>query len=252
MKTAYELFYPEMLVEIGGYSFSKGIEFDLYSSKNSYFDWAKIRFTKQFKDNIVVKNKDTATIKLGYNGSYETVFQGYVVKTYDGSNGMNEILLKDAMIFLEETYITKTFLDAAPRDILAYCLGIAGISDFKLVKTGYSQKKAVPIFKKNVIEVINLVHSLWGISENFFFMEGTFYWGEQPSQSKIYTFEYGSSIISLNRDNSLWKLETVSVPFVKHGHKVVVKHPQVTGTFEVEKVVFIANDAGFIRTYIYF
>lgn len=35
-----ELFYPQIAARAGPYTFDKGIEIEVYSSKSSYFDWA--------------------------------------------------------------------------------------------------------------------------------------------------------------------------------------------------------------------
>ena len=75
---------------------------------------------------------------------------------------------------------------------------------------------------------------------------------EKPEQEKTYIFEYGVNIIALTRVGGAWELETVSAPFVRHSHKISVKHPKVSGEFEVAKVVSATNDDGFIRTKIYF
>ena len=45
-----------------------------------------------------------------------------------------------------------------------------------------------------------------------------------------------------------WELETFSAPFVRHSHKFCVKHPKVSGEFEVSKVVSTTSENGFIRT----
>ena len=110
----------------------------------------------------------------------------------------------------------------------------------------------MPISKKNVIAVIKEVGTIWGIKNKFFFSGGVFYWGEKPEQEKIYNFEYGVNIITLDRPLGSWELETVSAPFVKHSHKINVTHPKVSGEFEVKKVVFRTNETGFVRTYINF
>ena len=86
----------------------------------------------------------------------------------------------------------------------------------------------------------------------FFFSGGVFYWGEKPEQDKTYIFEYGVNIIALTRSGGSWELETVSAPFVRHSHKISVKHPKVSGEFEVSKVVSSTSENGFIRTKIYF
>lgn len=247
-----ELFYPEISVELGKYNFDKGIKIEVYSNKDSYFDWAKVRFTQQFKDKISLDAKEKALIQLGYNGVFDDVFEGYISKPYDSGDYMNEILLKDDMILLEETTINNTFLDATPQEILSFCLTKAGVQKMKLSAAPYPAKVRVPIYQKNVVSVINEIHAAWGITEKFFFSGGVFYWGEKPEQKKIYSFEYGTNIIALNRLDGVWELETVSAPFIKHSQKISVSHPQVSGEFEVKKVVFITNEAGFIRTYIYF
>lgn len=40
-----ELYYPQIAAQAGAYRFEQGIEVEIYSAKQSYFDWAKIRFT---------------------------------------------------------------------------------------------------------------------------------------------------------------------------------------------------------------
>ena len=62
----------------------------------------------------------------------------------------------------------------------------------------------------------------------------------------------GVNIIALTRSGGSWELETVSAPFVRHSHKISVKHPKVSGEFEVSKVVSSTSENGFIRTKIYF
>lgn len=247
-----ELFYPEINVAIGSYNFQKGIEIEVYSSKDSYFDWAKTRFTQQFNEKITLNKKDKAVMELGYNGVFDEVFEGYVVSPLSEGSYTNEVILKDDMIHLEETYITNTFLDATPQEILRFCLNKAGISNMKISSKTYQKKKVVPIFKKNVISVIEEIHSIWKIKEEFYFSGGVFYWGEKPEQKKIYEFEYGINIISLERPGGVWELETVSTPFIKHSQKIIVRHPKISGEFETKKVVFTTNETGFIRTYIYF
>jgi hypothetical protein len=247
-----ELFYPEINTRIGSYAFQKGIEIEVYSSKESYFDWAKVRFTQQFNEKVVLNKKDKALIELGYNGVFDEVFEGYVMNPVNEGSYSNEVILKDDMILLEETYITNTFLNATPQEILSFCLNKAGITNMKISTKTYPKKKVVPIYKKSVISVIEEIHSIWKIKEDFYFSGGVFYWGEKPEQSKIYEFEYGVNIISLDRLGGVWELETVSTPFIKHSQKIIIRHPKISGEFETKKVVFTTNETGFIRTYIYF
>ena len=245
-----ELFYPQIAARAGPYTFDKGIEIEVYSSKSSYFDWAKIRFTEQFQPKISLARKDPAAIELGYNNVFEEVFTGYVSKPYNGGGFTDEVTLKDEMLLLEETQINNTFLDTTPQEMIAYFLGKAGLSKMKLSSKGYPERKRLPIRQMNVIEAINAVHAAWNIKQPFFFSGGVFYWGEKPEQDKTYIFEYGVNIIALTRSGGSWELETVSAPFVRHSHKISVvyatvsKATQLGETFDLEDLVIHNDETG--------
>lgn len=247
-----ELYDPQIMAQAGGYRFDKGIEIEISSAKTSYFDWAKIRFTEQFRPEISIARKTPAAIQMGYGGSLEEVFTGYVSRQYDGGAYANEVNLKDEMLLLEETVINDTFLNTTPQELIACFLGRAGLSRMKLSAKNYPRRRLLPIWEQNAVQAIQTVHAAWGLKVPFFFSGGTFYWDEKPEQSRVYTFAYGVNIISLNRTGGLWVLETVSAPFVRHSHKIQVVHPRISGEQEVTKVVFTTNDSGFIRTYLYF
>lgn len=247
-----ELYYPQIEALAGEYRFTEGIEVEIYSAKSSYFDWAKIRFTGQYKPEISLDRKTLGAISMGYNGVLDEVFGGYVAKRYDGGAYANEIVLKDKMILLEETIINDTFMDTTPQEMISFFLTKAGVSQMQLSGKPYPVRRMLPIREQNVVQAINTVNAAWGMKPLFFFSGGVFYWDEKPAQQKVYTFEYGVNIISLNRTGGVWELETVSAPFVRHSHKINLIHPRISGEFEVSKVVSTTNDSGFIRTYIYF
>ena len=247
-----ELYYPQISAQAGSYTFEEGVELEIYSSKSSYYDWAKIRFTSQFRPKLSLKKKDPATIQLGYDGTLEDVFTGFVSGNYDGGTYANEVALKDEMLLMEETIINDTFLDTTPQELISYFLAQAGLSKMKLSSKTYPTRKMLPIRKQTAVQAINAVNAAWGLRVPFFFSGGVFYWDEKPEQKKVYTFERGVNILNLRRAGGVWELETVSAPFIKHSHKINLIHPQVSGEVEVSKVVSKTNDSGFIRTYIYF
>ena len=247
-----ELYYPRIAARAGAYTFEQGVEVEIYSSKSSYFDWAKIRFTGQYKPEINLQRKAPGAIELGYGDSLEEVFTGFVSKPYDRGAYANEINLKDEMLLLEETIINDTFQNTTPQEMISFFLARAGVSKMKLSSKSYPERKQLPIRQQSVVQAINTVGAAWGVKVPFFFSGGVFYWDEKPEQKRIYTFEYGVNILSLKRSGGMWVLETVSAPFVRHSHKIDLIHPQVSGEVEVQKVVSTTNDSGFIRTYIYF
>lgn len=249
---ATELYYPRIEVVVGDYVFDRGIQIESHSACDAYFDWARIRFTEQFEDKLQIARGTPALINLGYDNSYREVFAGYIAQSYSAGAQADEIILKDDMLLLERIQISATFQDTTPQEILTYILAQAGIRKMSLSPQVYPQRKRVPLSRVSGVQAINAVNAAWGIRQRFFFQDRVFYWGTSPAQEQVYAFEYGVNILGLTREGGEWELETVSAPFVRHSHKIEVKHPKVTGTFTVRKVVFRTTDSGFIRTHIYF
>ena len=225
-----ELFYPGIGVQIGAYSIKKGIEIETCSDAESYFDWAKIRFTDPYQTQIGIAKGDEMSIYLGYSGIMEEVFTGYVSSPYNRAQGKNEILAKDEMQRLEGVTISETFLDVTPQEIVRYLLEVAGISNFQISQEVYQPKKVVPVAQKNGIQVLEEIRRLWQIQKRFYFSGGVFYWCTNPEQKQTYLFEYGSNIIRLERSMGSWELETVSMPFIHHSQTIKVIHPAYTGS----------------------
>lgn len=251
MKTQ-NLFYPVQRVTVGGYAFQAGISTEVFSDKAYLYDWARIRFTRQFNGNISLSRGDEAEIAMGYDGQLTTIFKGVVARQYNQATYKDEILIKDYTMKLEEAKISGMFLDVTPQDLVQQGLMAAGIGGMVLSGAEYPMKKRVAVREQTVSEFLMYIDSLWGIRTTKSFLLGTFYWDEKPPQAEMYVFEYGNNIISLKRERSLWKLETVAVPAVQHSCKIGVEHPEISGTFEVSKVIFTTDDRGFARTNIYF
>lgn len=248
-----ELFYPTVEARIGSYRFTSGIALEIYSDQKSAYDWAKVKFTKEFQDSVSLNRMDEAELKLGYSDTLQRVFSGYVTKNYNHASGADEILLKDEMLKLGETYITDTFLDTVPQEIAAYALNQAGITSMELVPDQYLAKPRVPIVKKSVPELLKHLQDLWSMGElTACIRDKVFYWGVTPPQKRTYQFAYGENIISLGRESGCWELETVSMPDVRHSDMIQVSHPKISGSFEVKKMRFMTSDRGFIRTKICF
>lgn len=251
MKTQ-NLFYPVQQAIVGKYSFQEGISIEVFSDKNYLYDWARIRFTRQFNGNISLDRGEDVLISMGYDGKMQTIFKGAVARQYNKATYKDEILIKDYTLKLEETRISGTFLEAAPQELVQQGLLRAGISDMLLSGKSYPMKRKIAIREKPVSEYLMEIDALWGIQTTKSFLLGTFYWDEKPEQSEMYVFEYGNNIISLTRERSLWKLETVAIPAIQHSCRIGVEHPEISGTFEVSKVIFSSDDRGFVRTKIFF
>lgn len=246
-----ELFYPDLQVKIGGYTFTEGISVETYSDRNKPCDWGRIIFTDEYQPEITLAELSDVTISMGYNGSLQDVFTGALTTSYNGG-GMNEILFKDYMYKLQKSSISACFKDCTPQDIIREGLIAAGIDKMHLSASTYPAKKIFPVYNKSIEQLLKQINTAWGIDNQSYFVKGEFYWGIVPEQGDILEFEYGSNIISLGKDVDLWEIETISVPSMQHSQKISVVHPKITGVFETEKVIFKTNNAGFIRTTLYF
>lgn len=251
MKTQ-NLFYPVQQVNAGRYSFSKGISIEAFSDKNYLYDWARIRFTRQFNGNISLDRGEEAQIAMGYDGKLQTIFRGVVARQYNQATFKDEILVKDYTLKLEDARISGTFKEVTPQELVQQGLIRAGIGDMQLSGEEFPMKKKIAIREKTVSELLMDIDALWGIQTTKSFLLGTFYWNEKPEQSEMYVFEYGNNIISLARERRLWKLETVAIPAIQHSCRNKVEHPEISGIFEVSKVIFSSDDRGFVRTKIFF
>lgn len=246
------LFYPVQRVQLGGYIFSAGISTETFSDKRYLYDWARIRFTRQFNGTIHLSRGDQAQIAMGYDGQLQTIFRGVVAKEYNRATYKDEILIKDYTMLLDDTRISGTFLDVTPQDLVQRGLTMAGIGDMVLSDVSYPAKRQVAIRETPVSEYLMQIDALWGIRTTKTFLQGTFYWDTAPTPNEMYVFEYGNNIISLSRERSLWKLETVALPGIHHSCKIKVVHPEISGTFLVSKVIYSSDDRGFARSKIYF
>lgn len=247
-----ELFYPQITVQAGGYVFNQGIEIEVSSAKDARYDWAKIRFTDRYMPEVNLARLAPGAVLLGYGGAFDEVFTGYVAKPYSAGSRANELVLKDAMLLLEGLTVNETFLETTPQEVIRYILAQAGLTELKLASTVYPARKQLSIRKQSGVQALDAVAAAWGIQVPYFFSGGVFYWDEKPEQSVTYTFEVGKNILSLVRRGSLWDLETVSAPFVRHSHHIQVVHTEVEGEVEVARVRHLTSDQGFIRTHIYF
>lgn len=247
-----ELFYPEIQVDIGRYSFSQGLSLQVCSDKRKPYDWGILRFTEEYQPRITLEDAADITVRMGYAGDLQDVFYGNLYQGYNHGQRADEIFFKDRMLLLEQTSLSGTYLHCIPQDIIEDGLRKAGIKEYKLSPELFAERGMVTIRQKNMVEVLQQINTLWGVSCQAVFLKGVFYWGVKPVQTDVYEFEYANNIIALDRDDGLWELTTVAMPFLQHSQTVSIIHPKISGEFEIEKVISVTNFKGFTRSTIYF
>lgn len=250
--TEQELFYPVAAIRIGEYVFDQGIAWSICSDIRDLADWGKLRLTKEFQNNITINPEEEVTVYQGYGTQLKQTFRGIVVKAYNNAAGENEILFKDMSYRMEKVIINHTFLHVTPQELIRYGLSAAGITDYYLADTAYQAKTRIPVMRQRLPAVLKLVENMWELQDvNKGFVNGTFYWGTWP-ETEIAEFVYGYNVISLNRTNGLWELETVCQPDIQVGQNISITHPKVSGTYRVIRIVTAMSDKGFIRCRLYF
>lgn len=247
-----DLFYPQIAVQLGGYTFKTGVTVTVGSDAASDADWATVQFTSPLGDAVTLKKLDTARVYLGYSGSYTKVFDGLLTTDFSASTGsIKGLRLRDAAIRLAGTPVNHAFTDATPQEVVRTCCRIAGITEVVTSEAAYPAK-TYPVVGITALQAIKGINHHWSIAATGYMQDGAYRWDSPPEQTEMLLFEHGKNIVSLTKEGDLWVLTTVSVPQIKHSVKIALSHPQLSGTYTVQKIIFTTTDRGFIRIKIYF
>ena len=142
-----EYFSPEVLVNIGDYSFSKYITLNLKLDIEKNFDFAIIKFSEKILDEIIVNKDDKVIIQLGYNNELEKVFTGYVTDVKDF-----EIVAKNKFLNLINTNINKSFTNTTFDEVLRFILNQASIQNMSIKNEDTIIKNLISIKNKNGLD----------------------------------------------------------------------------------------------------
>lgn len=245
-----KLISPEFLVETEKFEISRGMEVEVFSSREARADWGRVELTSQFYGTVDYEDMEPAEISLGYDGDYDTLVSGYCRKA--GVDSWKEILIRDEMILLERINLKQTFVDCTPQDVIRYILVQAGVADYKLPDEDYGKRPSFIVREQNGIAAIEELNSAWGLDCDFFFRDRVFYWGCKPKQEKIYVLEEDNNILSLEKYGDMYEVETLGVPWIHHSQTIEISHSKYSGSATVEKTIIRSNEKGYTRMYIYF
>lgn len=240
-----EYFSPEILVSIGSYTFSKYITLNLKLDIDKNFDFAIIKFSEKILDEILINKDDEVVIQLGYNNELEKIFTGYVTDVKDF-----EIIAKNKFLNLVNININKSFTNATFDEILKFILNQANIQDMTIKSDITVIKNLISIKNKNGLDSIKYLEQKFNIKDSlYFFKNDKFLYNDKEKQQESYELIYGNNILNLqNLCPKVWEVETISMPKLNLLDNIYIEHYKLTGTFKVEKINFIVNDYGFIRT----
>lgn len=244
------LISPEIVVSLGNYILEEGLSIECISSKENHSDWCKIILDDELEGYINICDLDPAIVEFGYDDDFDTVIEGFVRKGAD--DYWKEIMIKDDMLRIERLKIKATFLGCTPQDVVKYVLSAAGVEKYVLSEESYGVRESFVIDSKKGIDALTAINSYWGISADYFFFRGIFYWGCKPEQEDIYVLNEDDNILDLDIQGTLWCAETIGIPWIHHSEMIEVESEKYTGYGLVEKVVIRSNEKGYVRQSIYF
>jgi hypothetical protein len=223
-----EYIAPAFKIVIGDLEVKKIESFQVYSSRLNPVDCAEINLDALGLSGPIAKGQ-SVEIWQGYREQgLWPVFTGSVVDTQ--SKRIYTVKCKDAMEQLRRQTITKSFVDAQPRDIIKYILNVYGVSNYRLSNEILSNKHTFILAGKTGIEGIKLINRSWGLDDWRFYFEptGEFYWGpwkESPrhQQGEVVTLEYGQNLLDLTpSDHETGNLTTIALPFIRHSEIIKI------------------------------
>ena len=244
-----KLVSPEFHVSIGNYELEEGMSVECTASQEPQAGWCRITLDDEYGGLLDIKDGDDAVVELGYDGDFDVLLEGSILKAGDS---WKDLLIRDGMLKLEALYITATFVDCRPLDVIKYMLGLAGVTEYSLDDSRYGKKDIFVINGKNGLEVLKEINVFWALQHKFYFRGKRFYWGTKEPQNEVYVLEEDETLISLEKRGEMWEAETLGIPWIHPGQEVEIKHTNYEGTAEIHKISVKCDERGFTRMYIYF
>lgn len=243
-----KLITPQFRLHIADRILKNGIKAECYSSVDERCSWATVECASSYKDFLDFPSMTPARVELGYDNDFDTLLSGYVTE----GKGLGPYKILDHTVFLLRAYVTETFLDCRPQDIIRYGLRKAGIETYVLSDSIYPKKAILSVSRMNIVQLIQEVGRAWGISATFYFKNGSFYWGTGEEQQYVYVLEEGRNILSCLKFTSQYEIKTIGVPWIHQGERIRVKHSKVEGEVTVTAARVKADEEGCVRMYLTF
>lgn len=249
-------FYPIYIVRIGNKYFRDGVIFDVYSSKDTYYDWCKIKFSDKIIEKFSFNSMEEVEISIGYSDAldkHDTIFTGYIKESINiGGADENNIICKDEMVRLEAIEIYNTFVNVSFNEVLQFAMKKANITNFKISNINTRQLPLLVVTKKNILNFIKFAELQFDVKNDFFFSpDKTFYYGIKPAQEKIYTLSYGENISEARYQDGYWIIKTILLTELRPTNMININHPKINGQYEINKIHYFSDESSFLRTEIY-
>ena len=178
------LISPEFRLDLGKYILEDGIMVEYVSSADDHADWARINLDEELIGSVTICSGDEYSVDLGYEDEYDNLLTGTIEK--DQTPDWKEIMVKDDYWKLEACYVCATFVKCTPQDIVRYLLTQSGITNYELSVENYRVTDRFVVENKKASEVLKMLNTFYGISVDYYFRNGIFYWGCRPAQKDIY------------------------------------------------------------------
>ncbi|MDR3561911.1 MAG: hypothetical protein P4N59_10820 [Negativicutes bacterium] len=249
----FEYVAPYATVAVGPWVTNKTSQIQVFSSRINALDTATISIPSEGVELGSITKGMPVSVEMGYRekGLWPT-FSG---KVFDVSSGRTvDLYCKDHMEDLRTTFITQTFVNASPQDIVKYGLIKAGVTDFQLGSTQLAKRHHFVASNLNVIQLIKMVNRTWNLTDWAFYFEpaGQFSWGPWEESSRynnglpVAILEYGKNLLDLEpSDQDYGTLKTFSLPFIQHSNLLLLRDQRFWDrdvTVRIERIEYLHSE----------
>lgn len=236
-----KLISPQFRLTVGNYIITNGMYVECMSSRKSGIDWGRVSLESSLEGVMELEDGEEAVLELGYDGDYDEIIRGCLSRT--SADSWKELLITDDLKRIRDITVRGTFIDCTPQDIITYVLMSAGIERYELEQTAYPKKDLV-IKEMSGLKAIAETGAAWDISKPYYFKNGIFRWGTSPDQTELYVLEEDGTLMTLEKVGTMWRAETIAIPWIHHSQEVIVRHTEFSGTVQVEDVKIESNRKG--------
>ncbi|WP_035296216.1 hypothetical protein [Brevibacillus thermoruber] len=219
------------------------VKVDVYHAADSPADLARLTLSEELVQAMRLEMDQRVEVWLGH-AETERVFTGRIAAPPG-----REILIKDFMVDLLKTKVTKALRDVDFHEAASILFRTCGHSDIVLPEASSPIKPSVIFSGGNGYDEARKLARVFGYRFlPYFDQDGIPHFHPIEDIDECPAFEYGNNIINLLKTGNMVEVKTVCTPSLFHSMEVIIDHPQVKSDVVVVKSVRHFNEGGSLRT----
>ena len=238
---------PDFRVTLNNMQIESGFFVDYYGSEDEHTNRCILTPYGDAAEALADADLTDIIIEIGCDYDYCTLVQGHGYSM----DGTENILVKDDMTRLKDTFIQETFLNCSPDEVLRYIFVQCGITEYQLPQKKYERKTVFSVPRMTALQAMEEIKHYWNLEVFYGFIDGIFYWDCEPEQDEIYELD-SSNILDLEQSGKIWTAEVVPVPWIRIGQLILVTDSAFYGVARIKTCVIKTKTGEKIDMYIQF